>query len=99
MGLEKVTPLRLAARAGAVQMCELLLFHGANKLKAAQDRAVSCGHSICFEACIVAESLSIIAVKTLMVHIFKHSKAKMYWQVKLCSKGSGPGCHSWCYAG
>lgn len=36
-----------------------------------------------------------IAVSTLMVH----SKAKIYWQLRVCTKVSVPWCHSWCDAG
>lgn len=53
LALQNITPLHLAAKADALEICQLLLSHGAGKH--AQDQAVSCGHSICFAARIVAE--------------------------------------------
>ena len=44
VALQKITPICLAARAGAVQVCELLLSRGADQH--AQDQAVSRSHSI-----------------------------------------------------
>lgn len=53
--MQNITPLHLAAKADALEVCELLLSHGAGKH--AQDQAVSPGHSVCFVARVVAESL------------------------------------------